>query len=265
MGILPYNMVNMSRQKGNKPINKVNLPGNQTDSGPVSSQKNDLASLFGSNTRVLVIWTLLNNPDDGFTQAEIARATGSDPKDVQRALDILKQLNLARGLTAFGCISSLHEAANLNLEEIERTSVGTKRYRLNKDHPWVPGLKIILENSHLGGIHILKQELIKFPVEKLKPDAAFVFGSFAVGEQTPESDIDLIVIGCHDRAALAEIIDKVEGRIRRDINYIEYTPVEWAKALRENDFFLKSIMEKLKVFLIGNDERLEQISRTPAD
>jgi predicted nucleotidyltransferase len=258
----------MSRNKVNKPINKVDLPGNQSDTssdlGPVNTQKNDLASLFGSNTRVLVIWTLLNNPDDGLTQADIARATNADPKDIQRALDILKQLNLACSLTTFGVITSLHEAANLKLEEIERTSVGTRRYRLNKDHPWVPGLKIILENSHLGSVNVLRQELIAFPVKKVQPDMAFVFGSFAVGGQTQESDIDLIVIGYHDRPALAELIDKVERKIGRNIDYFEYTQEEWVKALRENDFFANSIMKKPKVFLIGHNERLEDINRTTA-
>jgi predicted nucleotidyltransferase len=255
MDNLPYSMGNMS-------IRKVNIP-QESDipqgSGKVSNLKNDLGSLFGSITRALVIWTLLNQPDDGLTQADFAHLTNSDPKDVRRALDILEQLNLAWVLTSYGGVTSIEGAKNLDLERVMHTTRGTRRYRLNKEHPWVPGLKIILESSYLGGISLLRKGLSAFPVDKIKPDAAFVFGSFANGSQTPESDIDLIVIGYHDRPTLAELIDKLEQQTGRKIDYFEYTSDEWAKALQDGDYFVNSVMKKPKVFLVGDNERLEQI------
>jgi len=262
----------MSRRKeSSSPVNRADFP----ERGSVSSapRKSELASLFGSETRAVVLWVLLNHPDDGLTQADFARVSNRDPKDVQRALDILAQLGLARWLTSYGGIISPYtsegrfdpeEAVRQEIEERIRTTGGIRRYRLNKDHPWVPGLRIILESSSLGAIHLLQEELRVFPVEKRKPYVAFVFGSFAVGEQTPESDIDVIVIGNHDRATLAGIVDRLEQRIARSINYVEYTREEWARALEEDVGFARSIVAKPKVFLIGDNERLERISKTRA-
>jgi predicted nucleotidyltransferase len=264
-------MGNMPAEKGNKPPNKVDLPESHSDSARPVSRKSDLASLFGSETRAVVLWTLLNHPDRGLTQAEFAHVTGRDPKDVQRALDILVQLDLAICMRSLGgepCHISPYvdgrldpvEAVKQSVEQRIRTYGFSRRYWLNKDHPWIPGLKIILENSSLGAIHLLQEELRAFPVGKPEPDVAFVYGSFAVGEQTPQSDIDLIVIGCHDRETLADIIDGLEQRIAHSVNYVEYTCEEWAMALKEDIDFARSIMTKPKVFLIGDNEKLGHIS-----
>lgn len=271
--ILSYNMDNMSLRQGNKSSNKGDLPASKSGSARPPSRKNDLASLFGSETRAIVIWVLLNHPDEGLTQAEFARLTNRDAKDVQRAIDILVQLNLVRWIPSLGgepCAISTHtsdgrfdpeEAVEQDIEDSIRTRGYSRRYRLNKNHPWIPGLRIILENSSLGAIHLLQERLRAFPAEKLKPDVAFVFGSFALGEQTPESDVDLIIIGYHDRETLAEIIDSLEERIGRSINYIEYTCEEWAAALKEDIAFAASIVTKPRIFLIGDNARLEQISK----
>jgi predicted nucleotidyltransferase len=260
----------MSRKKDKIPNNQVNLPDDPPEKRPSGPQRSDIASLFGSETRAIVIWTLLNHPDQGLTQADVARVTSKDPKDVQRALDTLEQIELVLKFITFGGTISPYTKGRFDPEEAVRqaidvqirTSGGTRRYRLNMDHPWVPGLRIILESSSLGAIHLLQKELEAFPVEKRKPHVAFVFGSFAIGEQTPESDIDLVVIGWHDRTVMAEMMDLLEHRTARQINYIEYTREEWKGALEEDLDFARSIMAKPKVFLIGDNERLERISKT---
>ncbi|HDS30908.1 MAG TPA: nucleotidyltransferase domain-containing protein [Firmicutes bacterium] len=251
--------------------NKGNLPKKQSSGSEQVSNKSDLAYLFGSETRAFVIWVLLNHPDHGFTQAEISRLTGKDSKDVKRAIDILIQLDLitmVKGLS--GVISPYTSDGRFDPEgafeehinrEIQ-TSGFSKRYYLNENHPWIPGLKIIFNNSYLGVIHLLQAELKAFPVEKIKPDVAFVYGSYVIGEETVQSDIDMIVVGCHDRETLAEIVDNLEQRIDRSINYVEYTCEEWAQALKEEVDFARSIMTKPKIFLLGDNEKLEKIAGT---
>lgn len=266
-------MDNMTIKQDNKPSNKIDLPDSQSGNlRSTSKNRSDLACLFGSETRAFVIWTLLNHPDRGLTQAEIARLADRDPKDVQRALDILVSLSLVwcvpepggepRAISRYASNDSEdpNKAADQDIENRIRTFGLSKRYWLNKKHPFVPGLRMILERSKLGVINLIQQELRAFPVEKKKPYIAFIFGSFAVGEQTPESDIDLIVIGYHDRETLAEIIDNLEERIARNINYIEYSREEWASALEDDADFARSIMSNPRIFLIGDNERLEKIS-----
>jgi len=267
-------MDNMSLAQGNISSNKDNLPESQSGSGRPTSHKNDLASLFGSETRAMVIGVLLNHPDEGLTQAEISRDTNKDPKGVQRALEILVQLNLVWWRSTVGGEPSVlspntsegrfdpDKVAGQDIKKRISAYGYSRRYRLNKEHPWIPGLKIILENSSPGTIHLLQERFRAWPFEKsLKPDLAFVFGSFALGEQSPESDIDLIIIGYHDRDTLADIIDYIDQQIARAINYIEYTCDEWVAAMKVDTAFTSSILSKPKIFLIGNNEKLEQISK----
>ncbi len=256
----------MTRKKDKIPRNQGDFPACL----PSVSTKSDLASLFGSDTRARVIWAFLERPDLGLTPAEIAHYIVKDPKAVQRALDMLEQIELVFKFTSFGGTISPYvrgksdpdEAVTIDIERQLRIGGGPKRYRLNQFHPWVPGLRIILENSYLGSIQLIKNALLEFPIDKRKPYISFVFGSFATGEQTPESDIDLIVIGSQDKSTLADIFDQLEQRIGRQINYIEYTREEWKGALEEDIDFARSIMAKPKVFLIGDNERLERISKT---
>ena len=248
---------------GNMPAKQAKIHKDELESLPADSKKRDIDLLFGSVVRGDVLWSLLQYPEESFTQGDIVKITGRDPKDVRRVLDALEQLGLIHVRTiSCGGISSLSQAHLLVDEKIadEMRTRGIKRYGLNNDHPWVPALKVILENSSMGAIPVLREELRRIRLRR--PEVAFVFGSFAVGDQTSKSDIDLIVIGYHDREALADMIDGLERRIGRSIDYFEYTPEEWIKALRDNNGFATSIMTKPKLFLIGDNEGLERLSKT---
>jgi len=142
--------------------------------------------------------------------------------------------------------------------ESEMRRSGRMYYNLNEDHPWVPGLKVIFENSSIGIIPLLREGLA--PIEGI--EIAFVFGSCATGAQTPESDIDLLTIGNQNPETVADFIDGLEGRIGRKIDYFEYAPEDWVEALRDHNYFARSVMAKPRIFLIGNNEKLERISKT---
>jgi predicted nucleotidyltransferase len=130
-------------------------------------------------------------------------------------------------------------------------------YGLNEEHPWIPGLKIIFENSSIGIIPLLREALVS--IQGI--EVAYVFGSFAIGEQNVRSDIDLVVIGRHDREALDDRMDIFEKRTDRILDPFEYTPEEWIKYLRDYPSFAETMMPKRKLFLIGDDERLERLTK----
>ena len=69
-------------------------------------------------------------------------------------------------------------------------------------------------------INILKDFFSKLPVEK-----AWVFGSYARGEETSESDVDILVRYSKDTClglfGIAEIIDKLEKLLGKKVDLVE--------------------------------------------
>lgn len=84
--------------------------------------------------------------------------------------------------------------------------------------------------------------------ERFHPQKIVLFGSYAYGTPTEDSDVDLLVIlpfegkGAHKSV---EIIRSLDPLIQLDL--IVRTKEQLAERLQMNDFFLREIMEKGKV------------------
>lgn len=222
-------------------------------------EKRDVDMLLGSGVRADVLWVLLTQPTLAFV--DITRFAQRDPKDVKKALETFKQLELVieTGPVGGGTMSPAEMYKLKDERWIERALriTGQMYYGLNEEHPWLPGLKIIFENSSIGIIPLLREALVS--IQGI--EVAYVFGSFAIGEQNVRSDIDLVVIGRHDREALDDRMDTFEKRTDRILDPFEYTPEEWIKYLRDYPSFADTMMPKRKLFLIGDDERLERLAK----
>ncbi len=82
-------------------------------------------------------------------------------------------------------------------------------------------------------------------VEKFLPQKIVLFGSFAKGEPTKDSDVDLLVIMPTKERPLrkaAEIAAAIEHPLPIDV--IVRTPEEVAARLKQGDTFLSEIIEK---------------------
>jgi predicted nucleotidyltransferase len=84
--------------------------------------------------------------------------------------------------------------------------------------------------------------------EKFRPDRIILFGSYARGKSTPDSDVDLLVIlsfkGRGVRKAI-EILTRVEPGFPVDL--IVRTPRQMKQRLAWGDFFLREVVEHGKV------------------
>lgn len=78
---------------------------------------------------------------------------------------------------------------------------------------------------------VLSEVLAPYDVE-----AAFIFGSFARGEQTPSSDIDLrLVCGSSmTYGTLYEISQKLEAALGREVEIVTNPPERMRARFREN-------------------------------
>jgi predicted nucleotidyltransferase len=91
-------------------------------------------------------------------------------------------------------------------------------------------------------------EMTERIVQEFRPEQIILFGSYAYGTPTADSDVDLLVIlpfeGKAPRKSL-EILNKVNPTFAVDL--LVRTPEQVQQRLAWNDFFLQEIMEKGKV------------------
>ena len=75
-----------------------------------------------------------------------------------------------------------------------------------------------------------------------------LYGSCARGEDTPDSDIDILVIGTTPRKDVLAITEPLSRKIGRRIMPMSFSPSEWA-AMRKKDpaFFERVEMDKIRL------------------
>lgn len=92
------------------------------------------------------------------------------------------------------------------------------------------------------------QEMTERIVQEFRPEQIILFGSYAYGTPTADSDVDLLVIlpfeGRAPRKSL-EILNKVNPTFAVDL--LVRTPEQVQQRLAWNDFFLQEIIDKGKV------------------
>lgn len=136
----------------------------------------------------------------------------------------------------------------LRLELVEKRRDGNRLYyRANKNHPIYFDIhNLVLKTTGLVGI--LKKALLQDSKIKI----AFVFGSIASGEETAESDVDLMVIGQIGLRKLSGMLAGVSGQINREINPYVLNQKEFIKRKGDREHFITQVLESPKIFIIGN-------------
>ena len=89
---------------------------------------------------------------------------------------------------------------------------------------------------------------------------AFIFGSVAAGNQSPNSDVDLMVIGDVKLREIAPALRPVEDRIAREINASVYTLDEFSERIASDDHFIGSVMRGPRITLVGSDDELDDLA-----
>jgi len=124
-------------------------------------------------------------------------------------------------------------------------------YYLNQSYPLFEELKSIIFKTS-GAPKMLQNFLEKFN----GISHAFIYGSFAKGEEKEDSDIDLLIIGEVNEDKLIEMISKLERKLQREINYAIYEKENFSKKKKEDNSFILDILKEKKIFLIGEENEL---------
>ena len=120
--------------------------------------------------------------------------------------------------------------------------------------------------SELAGILRKTSGLADVVSEALAPVSngiavAFIFGSVARATETAGSDVDILIIGSVDFGAVVETLYPAQQQLLREINPKVFSVLEWRSKAKEKDPFVMDILAKPKIFLVGGEHELAELTR----
>ena len=93
-------------------------------------------------------------------------------------------------------------------------------------------------------------------------ELAFIFGSFANGDEQASSDIDVMIVGDISEKGIDLSLSDTEQEINRSINYLLYDRKEVKERLEKKDNFIVTVFTGPRILLIGNNnDRLFQTGK----
>jgi predicted nucleotidyltransferase len=125
-----------------------------------------------------------------------------------------------------------------------------KYFQLNRGYSLFKEVRSIVAKT-IGAVPLIAESLKK--IDGI--DEAYLYGSFARGQQDAASDIDVLVIGTPRSDVLAEAVRKVERQLGREINYTVLAVKEFKSRRDRKDAFLANVWRTKRVCLIGQDEK----------
>lgn len=194
-----------------------------------------LDKLFSSKSRVETLKLFLFNPEDSFYQRQISTLTNQPIRGIQREVEKLVRIGLL----------------------IESSQGNRIYYKVNKNCPIFEDLKRIFFKT-VGIGDVLKGCLKESDFIKI----AFIYGSYARGEENFLSDIDLLVIGSITSKELSSLLSKPKSELGREINYTVFSIPEIIERIKQKDHFLNSVLKERKIFIIGDEDELKEIIKS---
>jgi predicted nucleotidyltransferase len=177
-----------------------------------------------------VLGLLLLHPEQSYYLRELARLTGTAPGTLKRELTKLVDAGV-----------------------LQMARVGNQvHYGANRDCPIFDELASILRKTS-GLVDVLAEGLMPLATQI---EVAFVFGSMASGKASAGSDIDLMVLGAVDYGAVVQQLHALQATLGREINPKLYSSAEWQKLVAGNSAFVRDVLGKPKLFVIGHELNL---------
>jgi len=189
-----------------------------------------LSSLIFSEYRKRILGLLLLNPESSYHVRELARLTDTAAGTLHKELS---------KLTAGGILQSkkvgnqVHYSANVQCPIFNELASILRK---------TSGLVDVLANA----LSIVENQ-IKF---------AFVFGSIARGEQQENSDVDVMIVGDLGFGDAVQCLHSAQSTLQREINPVVYSVDEFNRRIKNDDSFIKEVLVKPKLFIMGSEHEL---------
>jgi len=139
-----------------------------------------------------------------------------------------------------------------NLIELDLIKKQKNQLILNKKSNILNDLKnIFIKTDYL--YYPIKEAINK--IKKIK--FALIFGSFARGDYSSESDVDLMIIGDLKLSEILRLTNPVEDKIGREINPVAWT-IESLKK-QKNSAFVRDIFKKGVIMIKGDENEIRKL------
>ena len=199
-----------------------------------NKSQNGISALFASATLGELLYLFMLEPEREYYQRELQRLSGAHLRQLQRDLDRL----LRSGLVA--C----------------RTHGNRTYYRAVPAHPAFADLRAaVMKTMGLG--NELGAALAGLG------DAvtlAFVYGSFARGDEVAQSDVDVLIVGSATRREVAAALADAARSLGRELNPVILTPADLTRRRRAGDHFVTSVLAGPRIWLVGDDASLAALA-----
>lgn len=190
-----------------------------------------------SKLRSKLLAYFFTNPEARLHLRDLAVRLDEDPGNLSRELNRLARDGLFR------------------TEEIGRQ----KFFSLNKEYSLFEEFKGIVLKT-VG----LPEQLSRILKSEPAVSFAFIYGSFAAGTASMDSDIDLMLIVQEpefNHTKLQEKIADLEQMLNREINWNYYPVKEWAKKARRRESFVKNLLSSPMFILKGDEQELRRLGK----
>ncbi len=190
-----------------------------------------LEKILRSNAEVRVLGVVLSS--DGLHLREISRRAGISPFEAKRELEILESAGLLRR----------EKKGNLSV------------FFLRKECPFF---------SELRGLYFKTEGVVaEFgkAVGKLAGVKwAFVYGSFAEGNFSETSDVDVMLLGSVDEADANKACFTIQKKTGWAIHPVVWTEKDLLQKARGKSAFLASLLKKKKIWIAGEENEFERFA-----
>lgn len=194
-----------------------------------------LDRLFGSRLRGKAIGWLFTHPDQRFFVRQLTAILAEDSTNLSR--------ELAR-LASLGILTTVAEGRQKYYQANSKCAIAAELH----------GLAL----KSTGVADILREALAPL---KNRISAAFIYGSFARGEEQATSDVDVIVIGDVTFAEVSRALGPTQARLGREVNPSVYPLREFTGKVESRHHFVEALLRDKKVFLVGDEDDLERLGK----
>ena len=193
-----------------------------------------LATIFGSKLRAKVLGWLFTHPDERYFVRQLTSLLGEDSTNVSRELTRLEKTGIL----------------------ILTTEGKQKYYQANRESPVFNELHGLIVKT-VGAADVLRTALAP-AIGRI--ELAFIFGSIARSADDRRSDIDVMVVGAISFGDTVDLLSTAEEKLGREVNVVIYPIPEFKQKAREDHYFVKTVLDGEKIFLIGDEHELARLA-----
>ncbi|TMB76332.1 MAG: hypothetical protein E6J52_07915 [Chloroflexi bacterium] len=192
-----------------------------------------------SATEGRLLALLTSTPGQEFHTRDLVRRIQGSPRPVQLALEKL----LRQGL-------------------VESRRVGPLRmWHMDPANPVYPALRDLYART-VGLVAQLRAILAREPGVR----CAFVFGSYARGDDDVRSDVDVLIVGEQRGHDFLEKLQSLEATLGREINPVVWSERDLLTRVRARAPFLMTLLAEPKIWIVGDEDefntRTRELART---